>query len=78
MRAMHYAVDQLELDVLFPDAVSGSTATEVIPSSGEVKTCLEVLKKSELNDCQVQAITSMLDPSCVKVSDIYSLSLSPW
>lgn len=66
MRGMHYAVDQLDLDTIFP--VPQTTPNSAIPSSSDVQDCLDVLKDSELNPFQLQAITSMLDSSCLKVS----------
>ena len=65
MRGMHYAVDQLDLDTLFP--VAQATPSSAIPTSSEVQECLDVLKDSELNPFQLQAITSMLDSSCSRV-----------
>ncbi len=65
MRSMHYAVDQLDLDTIFP--VVQATPSNSIPTSADVQKCLDVLKDSELNPFQLQAITSMLDASCLKV-----------
>ena len=62
---MHYAVDQLDLDNIFP--VVQATPSNSIPTSMDVQKCLDVLKDSELNPFQLQAITSMLDASCLKV-----------
>lgn len=63
---MHYAVDQLDLDTIFPVV---QTTPNSIPSSPDVQKCLDVLKDSELNPFQLQAITSMLDASCLKVRE---------
>lgn len=68
MRGMHYAVDQLDLDTIFPDAQNALDIA--IPSSSDVQDCLDVLKDSELSDFQRQAIASMLDSSCQKVSQL--------
>ena len=65
MRSMHYAVEQLDLDTIFP--VVQTTPNTSIPTSSDVHKCLETLKDSELNQPQLQAITSMLDPSCIEV-----------
>ena len=65
MRGMHYAVDQLDLDVLFPEV--NTTPNNSIPSSPDVQKCLDVVKDSVLNPFQLQAIASMIDPSCLKV-----------
>ncbi len=65
MRSMHYAVDQLDLDNIFP--VVQATPSNSIPTSMDVQKCLDVLKDSELNPFQLQAITSILDASCLKV-----------
>lgn len=65
MRSMHYAVDQLDLNVIFP--VTQTAPTNAIPTSREVQECLDLLKESELNDTQIQAITSMMDLSCSEV-----------
>lgn len=73
MRGMHYAVDQLDSDVIFP--VAQSVSDNAIPTSSEVQDCLDVLKDSELNPFQLQAITSMLDPSCLKVLYIHASPL---
>ena len=64
MRAMHYAVDSLNLDNIFPTS-SGSVTTTDNPSA--LKKCLDELKGSELNKAQQDAITSMLDPACRQV-----------
>lgn len=68
MRSMHYAVDQLDLSVIFPDVQT--TPNSSIPSSSDVQKCLDVVKDSVLNHFQVQAIASMLDPSCLKVRQL--------
>ena len=65
MRSMHYAVDHLDLDTIFPPSQSVSVKTET-PIS--IKRCLEELKNSELYSSQQNAITSMLDPACRQVS----------
>lgn len=67
MRGMHYAVDQLDLDTIFPVAQTTPNSSS-IPTSSDVQKCLDVLKDSELNPFQLQAITSILDSSCLKVS----------
>ena len=64
MRAMHFAVDQLSLDTIFPLS-DGSLPTMNNPSA--LKKCLDELKGSELNKTQQDAITSMLDPACKQV-----------
>ena len=69
MRAMHYAVDSLNLDNIFPTS-SGSVTTTDNPSA--LKKCLDELKGSELNKAQQDAITSMLDPACRQVIKIRS------
>ena len=65
MRSMHYAVDHLDLDTIFPPSQSVSVKTE---TPGSIKRCLEELKNSELYSSQQNAITSMLDPACRQVS----------
>lgn len=65
MQSMHYAVDQLDLDAIFP--VVQTTPNTPIPTSSDVQECLDLLKDSELNQFQLQAITSILDSSCLKV-----------
>ena len=66
MRSMHYAVDHLDLDTIFPSSSQpAGTDTETSPS---IKRCLEELKNSELYNSQQTAITSMLDPACRQVS----------
>lgn len=70
MRAMHYAVDQLQLDTIFPEVQSAPNSS--IPSSSDVQKCLDVVKDSVLNPFQLQAIASMLDASCLKVSSCQS------
>ena len=64
MRAMHFAVDRLNLDTIFPMS-DGSLPTMDNPSA--LKKCLDELKGSELNKTQQDAITSMLDPACRQV-----------
>ena len=64
MRAMHAAIDQLNLDTIFPMS-DGSVPTMDNPSA--LKKCLDELKGSELNKTQQDAITSMLDPACRQV-----------
>ena len=64
MRSMHYAVDQLDLDTIFPE-VQAIGAN--IPSSPDVQKCLDVVKDSVLNRFQLQSITSMLDSKCLMV-----------
>ena len=65
MRSMHYAVDHLDLDAIFPSSSQPTGIdTETSPS---IKRCLEELKKSELYSSQQNAITSMLDPVCRQV-----------
>ena len=64
MRAMHFAVDQLSLDTIFPLS-DGFLPTMNNPSA--LKKCLDELKGSELNKTQQDAITSMLDPACKQV-----------
>ena len=68
MRAMHFAVDQLNLDTIFPLS-DGSEHTMSNPSA--LKRCLDELKGSELNKTQQDAITSMLDPACRQVTYMY-------
>ena len=70
MRSMHYAVDHLDLDTIFPPSQSVSVKTET-PIS--IKRCLEELKNSELYSSQQNAITSMLDPACRQVSTCTSV-----
>ena len=65
MRSMHYAVDHLDLDTIFPPSQSVSVNAE---TSISIKRCLEELKNSELYNSQQNAITSMLDPACRQVS----------
>lgn len=65
MRSMHYAIDQLDLAVIFPTPCDGSTMNE---RSSIVMECLKELNKSELNKSQQEAITSMLDPAYTRVS----------
>ena len=68
MRSMHYAVDHLDLDTIFPPSQSVSVKTE---TSVSIKRCLEELKNSELYSSQQNAITSMLDPACRQVYKYY-------
>ena len=70
MRSMHYAVDHLDLDTIFPPSQSVSVKTET-PIS--IKRCLEELKNSELYSSQQNAITSMLNPACRQVSTCTSV-----
>lgn len=65
MQSMHYAVDKLELDTIFPEVQT--TSLDAIATADDVQKCLEALKDSELNTHQVKAITSILDANCVKV-----------
>ena len=65
MRSMHYAVDHLDLDTIFPPTLSVSVNTE-IPAS--IKRCLEELENSELYSSQKRSIVSMLVPAYRQVS----------
>ena len=67
MRSMHYAVDHLDLDTIFPPSQSVSVNAE---TSISIKRCLEELKNSELYSSQQNAITSMLDPACRQVETV--------
>ena len=73
MRSMHYAVDHLDLDTIFPPSQSVSVNTE---TSVSIKRCLEELKNSELYSSQQNAITSMLDPACRQVSSSIHVRVS--
>ncbi len=64
---MHHAVDQLDLATIFPTPCDGNTMNE---RSSTVMECLKELKRSELNQSQQEAITSMLDPACTRVSGV--------
>ena len=62
MRAMHYAVDQLDLEVLY--------ATQSAPpaaNSAGIKHCLDELAKLELYNKQKNAIRGMLESVYQKV-----------
>ena len=63
MRAMHYAVDQLDIDVLY----STPTITPAANPPG-IKRCLDDLAKLELYEKQKNAIRGMLESSYKKVS----------
>ncbi len=64
MRSMHYAVNKLDLATIFPTPSDSRTGIE---RSSAIMECLKELKRSELNESQQDAITSMLDPACTKV-----------
>ncbi len=64
MRTMHYAVEKLNLDTIFPTSSDSSLGNH---RSAAVLNCLKELKRSELNKSQQEAVTSMLDPACTKV-----------
>eukprot|EP00731_Ephydatia_muelleri_P025024 Em0017g107a len=70
MRAMHYAVDQLDLEVLY-----GTQSATPTPSPAGIKRCLDDLAKLELYDKQKNAIRGMLEPLYQKVP---SLVLGPF
>ena len=69
MRSMHYAVDHLDLNTIFP---SPQLAAQNIENPTAVESCLEDLKSSELYKSQQDAITSMLDSACRMVSRLIS------
>ena len=62
MRAMHYAVDQLDLEVLY-----GTQSATPAASPAGIKRCLDDLAKLELYDKQKNAIRGMLEPLYQKV-----------
>ena len=64
MQSMHYAVDHLDLDTIFPSSQTTATNSETSPS---IKKCLQELKKSKLYNAQQNAIVSMLNPACTQV-----------
>ena len=73
MRAMHYAVDHLNMATIFP--MSDGSVTTDNPSA--LKKCLDELKGSELNKAQQDAITSMLDPACRQVHVCVCMYVEP-
>jgi len=64
MQSMHYAVDLLDLNTIFPSSQTNVTNSKTSPS---IKRCLHEVKNSKLNNSQQNAITSMLDPACSQV-----------
>ncbi len=64
MRHMHYAVDNLDLDTVFPVLTTHISNS----ASLEIEECLESLKSSELNARQRDAISSVFDDTCLKVT----------
>ena len=64
MQSMHYAVDLLDLNTIFPSSQMNVTNYKTSPS---INRCLHEVKNSKLNNSQQNAITSMLDPACSQV-----------
>ncbi|XP_011406766.2 PREDICTED: probable helicase with zinc finger domain [Amphimedon queenslandica] len=69
MKAMHQAVDTMDLDVLFPDSHSG------LPDAVIDQRILKELERSTLNDEQKKALRSMVDP---RYTGIPTLVLGPF
>lgn len=68
MRAMHYAIDHVNLDTIFPSA--GSTLDSVMSNPTALKKCMKELTKSKLNPLQKEVISTMFKPELTKVVDV--------
>lgn len=71
MRAIHYAVERVNLDCIFPNPHSLDTSphsldTRQIPP--QIFSCFKELEKLELSESQKKAVTSMLHPKYKRVS----------
>ena len=64
---MHYAVDHVDMNTIFPRGVTSS----VMQNPSAFKKCMTDLKSSDLNQLQKDAVLNMLKPSFTEVSHTY-------
>ena len=64
LRTMHYAVDHVDLDKIFPSV--DSTASSM-SNPAAIKKCRKELKKMKLNPHQNEVISSIINPEYTRV-----------
>jgi hypothetical protein len=65
LRAMHQAIDNVDLDVIFPDIVPPHDNGRSV--FDHVTQCMRELEKSSLNEDQKKAIISAIDPTYINI-----------
>ena len=64
MQTMHYAIDHVDLDKIFPTGDSTSTA---LSNPTAIKKCQKELKKLKLNHLQEKVISTIINPELTGV-----------